>query len=503
MLELSPYIIVLLFNLIKKFRGITKDELFEKLSQRTTMKPDRLERVFNKSLEFLLEAELINCSKSKPYRYKKADKATLSISKSVNQGFAKKAKEIAQRTISTIPGSKIRQTLLDKKVSDCIQTTGSVILECIAPLQKRKYKFQLYDIADSKPILKTIKEQTVFPDFQLLYDSYIIENLELTLDFQPEALISASDASRFTVPVKSPISINDFTRSRQLIFTVAAASRWVGKFTENGPEGNYFNLPDLINIDDSFGYGAVEEITTLQETDFVADQNFAESYFQMERMHNELDLLGFDESPTNYHIRDGPIVPHSYRDVQFYEVLNQAKKLVDKALHKNITYFGFVKHSSDKALTALINNIIFQNIFKEVLSERFWSDFGLLSQVLEDKDVTVPIIRLDRGFDDQQKKCLIPYMSFYLKIHHWVARIDIPWMICRNDPLGYRNRIAQIVYSMASIEYSKPGTPQIVPFPVAMVDEMARIVAKNFIDISIKQFYDELNSLIDKKNNNP
>ena len=135
-------------------------------------------------------------------------------------------------------------------------------------------------------------------------------------------------------------------------------------------------------------------------------------------------------------------------------------------------------------------------MFRNLLD--FWRGKDFLSQVLEDKDVTVPIIRIDRGYDDQQRKCLIPYMSFYLKIFDWVSRIDIPWMLCRTDPLGYRNRIAQLVYSLSSIEYSKPGASQIVPFPIAMVDEMARIVAQNFIDISVKQFYEELGLLIDK-----
>lgn len=497
MLELSPYLIVAVFNLIKNNRGISEDEIIERIFQKTGIENEKVKVTIVKSIAFLIDSKLINSLPSDKKKYKKADKAKLSISESISNGFTRKAKEIARRTVSTIPGDKIRESLLGKKVSDCILPNNPLSITCHSPIGSQEYHYKLKAIDASKEIGELIGRLNSYPNFQIIYDTAIIEPLDLKFEFPKDQRISASDASRFTVPVQSPIATNDLTRSRQLLFTVASACRWVGKFSPDGPEGEFESIPDLVNIDDSYGYGAIEEITTLNQSDFVADQNFAQSYFQMEKMHNEIDLIGFEENPTNYHIRDGPIVPHSYRDPKFYEALAQSKMLVDIALSKNILYFGYVKYSADKALTSLINGVIFNNILKGSVPENFWSDFGLLSQVLEDKDVTVPIIQLGRGYDEVQKKCLVPYMSFYLKIFSWVARIDIPWVICRHDPIGYRNKIAQLVYSLSSIEYSKPGTPQIVPFPIAMVDEMARIVAHNFIDISIKQFYHELGELID------
>jgi hypothetical protein len=499
MLELSPYLIVTIFNIIKHKRGVSEKEIIHQLVTKTGVDTERVKESIKKSVQFLLDSKLITALPGETKKYKKIDKVNFSISDSISNGFARKAKEIARRTLSSVPGNKIRESLLGKKVSECILSENPLSINCHSPLGLTEYRFELRKPEDEKEIGQLIKDQTTLPDFQIIYDAPIIENLELAFELPTDCLISASDASRYTIPVQSPIATNDLTRSRQLLFTVASACRWTGRFTEDGPEGEFESVPDLVNIDDSFGYSAMEEITTLGQSDFVADQNYAQSYFQMERMHNEIDLIGFEEQPTNYHIRDGPIVPHSYRDPKFYDALAQVKKLVDIALHKNILYFGFVKYSADKALTSFVNGVIFENILKGSVPENFWSDFGLLSQVLDDKDVTVPIVRLDRGFDDQKKKCLVPYMSFYIKVFDWVARIDIPWMICRHDPIGYRNRVAKLVYSLSSIEYSKPGTPQIVPFPVAMVDEMARIVAQNFIDISIKQFYEELGKIIDEK----
>ncbi|MGC9779903.1 MAG: hypothetical protein HZR80_11720 [Candidatus Heimdallarchaeota archaeon] len=497
MLELSPYLIVAVFNQIKNNRGVSEEEIVNNLLKKTGLESDRIKESIKKSIDFLLDSKLIAVLPGEKKRYKKVDKAELSISESISNGFTRKAKEIARRTLSTVPGNKIREALLGKKVSDCILAENPLSIKCYSPVGYTEYQFDLKDLDSENEIAELIKRLNHYPTYQIIYDVPIIENLDLKFEFPSEKLISASDASRYTIPVQSPIATNDLTRSRQLLFTVASACRWVGKFSPEGPVGEFESIPDLIDINDSFGYGAIEEITTLQQQDFVADQNFAQSYFQMEKMHNEVDLIGFDEKPTHYHIRDGPIVPHSYRDPRFYEALSQSKQLVDIALHRNILYFGYIKFSADKALTSLINSVIFNNILKGSVPENFWSDFGLLSQVLEDQDVTVPIIRLDRGYDDQKRKCLIPYMSFYMKIFDWVSRIDIPWMLCRNDPIGYRNKVAQLVYSLSSIEYSKPGTSQIVPFPIAMVDEMARIVARNFIDISIKQFYEELGQLID------
>lgn len=497
MLELSPYLIVSIFNYIKRNRGITEAGILEHMRSKTGLDAERLKDSTLKSISFLLESKLITRLPGEIIKYKKSDKAKLSISDSISNGFTRKAKEIARRTVSTVPGDKIREALIGNKVSDCILAENPMVLKCNSPMGQTLYTFEVLPVDADEEIAKIIKQQNMYPKFQIIYDVPIITNLDLKFEMPADKTISASDASRYTFPVQSPIATNDLSKSRNLLFTVASACRWVGKFTDEGPEGEYQSIPDLVNIDDSFGYAAIEEITTMNQQEFVADQNFAQTYFQMERMHNEVDLIGFDEKPSNYHIRDGPIVPHSYRDPMFYEALNQAKQLVDIALHRNILYFGFVKYSADKALTSLINSAIFNNILKGKVPENFWSDFGLLSQILQDKDVTVPIIRLDRGYDDQKRKCLVPYMSFYLKIYDWVSRIDVPWMICRNDPIGYRDKIAQIVYSISSIEYSKPGVSQIVPFPIAMVDEMARIVARNFIDISIKQFYEELGSLID------
>ena len=497
MLELSPYLIVTVFNIIKSNRGIPEEDIINNLIQKTGFSSERIRELILKSIQFLLDSKLISVLPGEITKYKKADKAKLSISESISSGFTRKAKEIARRTVSTIPGDKIRDTLIGKKVSECMLADNPLSIKCHTPIGYQEYNFELRNIDASTDIMDLIKKIDRFPTFQIIYDAPVIENLNLKFDFPTDKTISASDASRYTVPVRSPIATNDLTKSRQLLFTVASACRWVGTFSDDGPKGEFESLPDLVDIDDSFGYGAFEEITTMLQNEFVADQNFAQSYFQMEKMHNEIDLIGFEENPTNYHIRDGPIVPHSYRDPKFYETLDQSKKLVDIALNKNILYFGFVKFSADKALTSLINSVIFNNILKGNVPENFWSDFGLLSQILEDSDVTAPIIRLDRGYDDQKRKCLVPYMSFYLKIFDWVSRIDIPWMICKHDPIGYRNKVAQLVYSLSSIEYSKPGSPQIVPFPIAMVDEMARIVAQNFIDISIKQFYEELGSLID------
>ena len=498
MLELSPYLIVAVFNLIKNNRGISEEEITTHLTKKTGLDNEKIKSSILKSISFLIDSNLITFLPGEKKKFKKSDKAELSISDSISNGFTRKAKEIAQRTISTISGDKIRETLLGKKVSECILPDNPLSIICHSPIGKQEYKFELREIESGKEIGELIGRQDRLPDFQIIYDVPIIESLDLKFEFPNDKKISASDASRYTIPVKSPIATNDLTRSRQLLFTVAAACRWVGKFSPDGPVGEFESIPDLVDIDDSYGYGAIEEVTTLNQSEFVADQNFAQAYFQMEKMHNEIDLIGFEENPTNYHIRDGPIVPHSYRDPLFYESLSQAKQLVDIALHKNILYFGFVKYSADKALTSLINGVVFNNILKGSVPENFWSDFGLLTQILNDKDVTVPIIRIDRGYDDQQRKCLVPYMSFYLKIFDWVSRIDIPWILCRHDPIGYRNKIAQLVYSLSSIEYAKPGTPQIVPFPIAMVDEMAKIVAQNFIDISIKQFYQELGNLIDK-----
>ncbi|NHJ04843.1 MAG: hypothetical protein EAX90_08465 [Candidatus Heimdallarchaeota archaeon] len=498
-MELSPYLIVAIFNLIKNNRGISEEEIIEQLTKKTGIDNEKIRNSILKSITFLIESKLISDLPGENKRFKKADKAQLSISESISNGFTRKAKEIARRTISTISGEKIRLALLGKKVSDCILPDNPLSMICHSPIGKQEYKFELCELDMNKEIGELIGRQDKLPDFQIIYNAPIIESLDLKFEFPNNKLISASDASRYTIPVQSPIATNDLTRSRQLLFTVAASCRWVGRFSPEGPIGEFESIPDLVDIDDSYGYGAIEEVTTLNQSDFVADQNFAQAYFQMERMHNEIDLIGFEENPTNYHIRDGPIVPHSYRDPMFYEALTQAKQLVDIALHKNIFYFGFVKYSADKALTSLINGVVFNNILKGSVPENFWSDFGLLSQILEDKDVTVPIIRLDRGYDDQKRKCLIPYMSFYLKIFNWVSRIDIPWVLCRHDPIGSRNQIAQLVYSLSSIEYAKPGTPQIVPFPIAMVDEMAKIVAQNFIDISIKQFYQELGNLIDNE----
>ncbi|NHJ46472.1 MAG: DNA double-strand break repair nuclease NurA [Asgard group archaeon] len=498
MLELSPYLIVTVFNIIKNNRGISEEDIIERVHKKTGLRTDRLKDQTIKSISFLLEAKLITIYPGEKNKYKKAEKAQLSISESITNGFTRKAKEIARRTVSTVPGNKIRDALLGKKVSECLLVENPLIIKCYSPLGSNEYLFELKGAADDEIIADSIRKIDSFPTHSIIYDLPVIESLDLKFDFPEDKTISASDASRYTFPVQSPIATNDLSRSRKLLFTVASASRWVGNFSQDGPAGEFTSIPDLVDIDDSFSYAAIEEITTYQQQDFVADQAFAQSYFQMERMHNEIDLIGFDEIPTNYHIRDGPIVPHSYRDPKFYDALAQSKKLVDIALHRNILYFGFVKYSADKALTSLINNAIFNNILKGSVPDNFWSDFGLLSQVLEDRDVTVPIIRLDRGYDDQKRKCLLPYMSFYLKIFDWVCRIDIPWMICRTDPIGYRNEVAQLVYSLSSIEYSKPGAPQIVPFPIAMVDEMARIVAQNFIDISIKQFYEELGQLIDE-----
>lgn len=500
MLELSPYLIVTTFNLIRRNRGITQEDLIEKIKEQTEIHRESWEEAILNSVKFLLDANLITKLPGVPTRFKKADKADLSISEAISNGFARKAKEIARRTVSTVPAHKIREALLEKKVSECILTQEQALsIKCHSPIGLQEYHFELRELEDVKGISSLINEQRMLPDFQIIYNAPVIDHLELEFTLPADKKISASDASRYTVPVETPLATNDLTRSRQLIFTVAAASRWVGVFSEEGPKGEFQSVPDLIDLEDSFGYGAIEELTTIHRDDFVADQRYAQAYFQMEKMHNDLDLIGLEENPTDFHIRDGPIVPHSYRDPKFYTALSQAKRLVDLALHKNILYFGFVKYSADKALTSFVNSVIFNNILKGAIPENFWSDFGLLSQVLEDKDVTVPIIRLDRGFDDQKQKCLLPYMSFYLKIFDWVARIDIPWLLCKHDPLGYRNRIAKLVYSLSSIEYAKPGTPQIVPFPIAMVDEMAKIVAQNFIDISIKQFYEELGELIDTK----
>ncbi|NHJ85951.1 MAG: DNA double-strand break repair nuclease NurA [Asgard group archaeon] len=499
MLELSPYLIVTVFNLVKNNRGISEEELIDQLVKKTGLDSENVKQSIQKSISFLLDSKLIETLSGEIKRYKKADKAKLSISDSIANGFTRKAKEIARRTVSTVPGNKIRDALLGKKISDCISIENPLSIKCYSPMGTNEYQFELMSIDSDETILQLIKKQETYPTFQIIYDVPVIENLQLTFEYPNDKLISASDASRYTVPVQSPIATNDLTRSRNLLFTVASACRWVGKFDEKGPDGSFISIPDLVDIDDSYSYSAIEEITTMQQQEFVADQNYAQAYFQMEKMHNEIDLIGFEEQPTNYHIRDGPIVPHSYRDPKFYEALYQSKKLVDIALNRNILYFGFVKFSADKALTSLINNAIFNNILKGKVPENFWSDFGLLSQILEDKDVTAPIIRLDRGYDDQKRKCLVPYMSFYIKIFDWVARIDIPWMLCRTNPIGYRNNVAQLVYSLSSIEYSKPGTSQIVPFPIAMVDEMARIVAQNFIDISVKQFYEELGSLIDNQ----
>jgi hypothetical protein len=497
MLELSPYLIVTVFNIIKNNRGISEEVILERVHKRIGLISNRLKEQTLKSIEFLLDSKLITKYPGEKRQYKKADKAQLSISESITNGFTRKAKEIARRTVSTVPGPKIREALLGKKVSECLLVENPLVIECHLPLGSKEYAFELRDVDDENVISDKIKQLDTYPTQHIIYDLPVIENLDLEFSFPEEKLISASDASRYTFPVQSPIATNDLSRSRKLLFTVASACRWVGNFSQEGPSGEFTSIPDLVDIDDSFSYAAIEEMTTLQQQDFVADQAFAQSYFQMERMHNEIDLIGFEENPTNYHIRDGPIVPHSYRDPKFYDALAQSKKLVDIALNRNILYFGFIKYSADKALTSLINTAIFNNILKGSVPDNFWSDFGLLSQVLEDKDVTVPIIRLDRGYDDQKRKCRVPYMSFYLKIFDWVSRIDIPWMICRSDPIRYRNEVAQLVYSLSSIEYSKPNTSQIVPFPIALVDEMARIVAQNFIDISIKQFYEELGDLID------
>ncbi|HUT80371.1 MAG TPA: DNA double-strand break repair nuclease NurA [Candidatus Bathyarchaeia archaeon] len=499
MLELSPYLIVTTFNMIKNNRGISDEEIIEQVHKKTGLSSERLKETIIKSIDFLLDAKLIEVLPAEKKKYKKADKAKLSISESISNGFTRKAKEIARRTVSTIPAGKIREALIGKNVSDCILVENPLAIKCQSPIGETEYLFELKSLDSEKEITDIIKQLDSYPKYQIIYDAPLIENLDLKFEFPEDKKISASDASRYTFPVQSPVATNDLSKSRQLLFTVASASRWVGNFSSDGPVGEFQSIPDLVDIDDSFGYAAIDEITTLNQQEFVADQNFAQSYFQMERMHNEIDLIGFEEQPTNYHIRDGPIVPHSYRDPKFYEALDQSKKLVDIALNRNILYFGFVKYSADKALTSFINNVIFSNILKGSVPENFWSDFGLLSQVLEDKDVTVPIVRLDRGFDDQKRKCLVPYMSFYLKIFDWVSRIDVPWFICKNDPIGYRNNLAQLVYSLSSIEYSKPGGSQIVPFPIAMVDEMARIVAQNFIDISIKQFYEELGRLIDNE----
>ncbi|MHA1212285.1 MAG: hypothetical protein ACTSSH_07475, partial [Candidatus Heimdallarchaeota archaeon] len=350
--------------MIKNNRGISDVELVDQVHKKTGLTSDRLKDSTVKSINFLLDSKLINELPGEKKKYKKADKAKLSISDSISNGFTRKAKEIARRTVSTVPGDKIRDALIGRKVSDCMLVDNPLSIKCHSPMGITEYLFELKEVTAEKEIANLIKQQNSYPKFQIIYDAPIIENLDLKFEFPTDKLISASDASRYTFPVQSPIATNDLTRSRQLLFTVASACRWVGNFSPDGPVGEFNSIPDLVDIDDSFGYAAIDEITTMNQQEFVADQNFAQSYFQMERMHNEIDLIGFEEQPTDYHIRDGPIVPHSYRDPKFYEALTQSKKLVDIALNRNIVYFGFVKYSADKALTSLINSAIFNNILK-------------------------------------------------------------------------------------------------------------------------------------------
>ena len=109
MLELSPYLIVAVFNLIKAKRGISEEEIIEHLESKTGIDSERIKSLIEKSISFLIESKLISFIPDEKKKYKKADKATLSISESISNGFTRKAKEIARRTISTIPGNKIRE----------------------------------------------------------------------------------------------------------------------------------------------------------------------------------------------------------------------------------------------------------------------------------------------------------------------------------------------------------------------------------------------------------
>ena len=83
MLELSPYLIVTIFNLIKKKRGITEKEITEALRNQTGLESIRLTEAIQKSITFLLESKLIAKFPGEQIRYKKVDKAELSISDSI------------------------------------------------------------------------------------------------------------------------------------------------------------------------------------------------------------------------------------------------------------------------------------------------------------------------------------------------------------------------------------------------------------------------------------
>ena len=271
MLELSPYLIVSIFNHIKKNRGISEDEIVNHVKNKTGLTAERLRESTSKSINFLLDSKLITLLSGETKKYKKASKAQLSISESISNGFTRKAKEIARRTVSTVPANKIREALMGNKVSDCIPADNPMVIKCHSPMGQTEYAFKLMNIDSENEIGKIIKQQNIFPQFQIIYDVPIIENLNLKFDFPEDKIISASDASRYTFPVQSPVATNDLTKSRKLLFTVATACRWIGKFSKDGPEGEYQSIPDLVDIDDSFGYTAIEEITTINQQDFVAD----------------------------------------------------------------------------------------------------------------------------------------------------------------------------------------------------------------------------------------
>ena len=60
MLELSPYLIVAVFNQVKNNRGISEREIVAHLLKKTGLESERIKESIIKSIKFLLEAKLIS-----------------------------------------------------------------------------------------------------------------------------------------------------------------------------------------------------------------------------------------------------------------------------------------------------------------------------------------------------------------------------------------------------------------------------------------------------------
>lgn len=507
MVQLYPHLAAQIYEFLKKRNSITLkreilDEFKDDILQNWTV--TEVTEHIQLALAFLIDINKIEQYRS-GYRIKTR---ILHLDEIYMKGLERKAHEIAQRSIIRIPFEEIRGALYNKMVSYCLfgQETLADYEQFTAESshsgKERKITFELIaNIPEQHQQINRIIGSGTKEFRRIIINSPIFEPLfpEEVLKVIPEEfIISASDATIISLPT-SGITTNEPTvrSTQQLLFQIASAASWTGNISDI-TKGTFEIYPDLIDITDAKAYEAVEEITTLYTSDddvpVVRDK-----YFKMLKMHDDLDWSTFQKHDFHLYIRDGTVVPHSYRDPRTNEGLERAKRNIAFLQARKSLYCGYVKHSSDFAFVVLISDPIFRNIFQEVLQGNFSSDVGLLSHLLNDGEVTAPIIRLDRGYNEAKGECQVPYMSFYIKIYDHVGRIDVPWFLCQDDPIGIRNKIGRIAYLLGSPEYGKTWAKNKVPFPVSIVDQHCRTIAHSFSQRVLKEYSDKVIELLKEK----